>query len=147
MATIRKFEDLEIWQLSRELCHLIYTFIIQSNFSKDFKLVGQINGSSGSVMDNIADGFDRGSRKEFIQFPGIAKASCGEVKSQLYRALDRKYIANEEFSEGYKLADTINSKIYHFIDYLNTSSIKRSKYKGRMEEPAGIYLTLNLPFD
>src|SRR5205809_564697 len=105
MATIRRFEDLEIWQLARKLCNMIYPYTGYAGFSKDFKLINQINGSSGSVMDNIAEGFDRGGRKEFINFLGIAKGSGGEVKSQLYRAFDRKYISQEEFQSAYDLTD------------------------------------------
>ncbi len=127
MGTIRKFEDLEIWQSSRELCQMIYYFIKYEQFSNDFKLVNQVNASSGSVMDNSAEGFDRGGRKEFINFLGIAKASCGEVKSQLYRSLDRKYISEEEFNSTYHLADRINRKIQGLISYLNSTDIKGQK--------------------
>lgn len=88
MATIKIFEDLEIWKLSRQLCQVVFDFTKREIFSKDYKLVNQINGASGSVMDNIAEGFDRGSRNDFVKFLCIAKGSSGEVKSQLYRAHD-----------------------------------------------------------
>jgi len=100
MATIEKFEDLEIWQLSRQLCRRVYEFINREPFSKDYKLVNQINSSSGSTMDNIAEGVERGSRNEFIQFLSISKGSAGEVKSQLTRAFDRNYISSIEFEEA-----------------------------------------------
>ena len=109
MAAIRRFEDLEIWQKSRLLCSNIFSFIDRNNFSKDYKLVTQINGSSGSVMDNIAEGFGRASRNEFVQFLGFSKGSCDETKSQLYRALDRNYITKVEFDENYNLADEIEA--------------------------------------
>jgi four helix bundle protein len=89
---IRNFEDLEVWQNSRDLCKKIHHLIISPEFAKDFALVNQINRSSGSIMDNIAEGFGRTGNKEFIQFLSISKGSCSEVKSQLYRAMDRSYL-------------------------------------------------------
>ena len=141
MATVRRFEDLEIWQLSRVLCERIYTFINQDRFSKDFKLVNQINAASGSVMDNIAEGFDRGGRKEFIHFLGIAKGSGGEVKSQLYRAFDRKYISEKDFQSCYNQADEINRRIHGLISYLNSNETKGQKFKSKVEEPDSVYGT------
>ena len=88
MSKVERFEDLKIWQLARELCQMIHKLTIKDQFSRDFKLVGQINGSSGSIMDNIAEGFERDGNKEFIQFLTFSKGSCGEIRSQLYRALD-----------------------------------------------------------
>src|SRR5258707_1713404 len=102
MATITKFEELEIWQMARELANEIFEVFSNSEpFSRDYKLKDQINGSSGSVMDNIAEGFERGGRNEFINFLTYSKGSAGEVKSQLYRAMDRKYITKEQFDHLY----------------------------------------------
>src|SRR5688572_16075109 len=120
MATITRFEDLPIWQQSRTLCSNIHQLFSKATFYADFKLRDQINGSSGSVMDNIAEGFERGSRNEFIQFLGYSKGSCSEVKSQLYRALDRQYVTESEFQITYELADRISVQIHHFIKYLNS---------------------------
>lgn len=132
MATITKFEDLEIWQLARELAKEIHTVYIQSElFSKDYKLRDQINGSSGSVMDNIAEGFERSGRNEFINFLTIAKGSAGEIQSQLYRALDRKYISKEKFDDLYEKAAQIGKKSGAFINYLNKSEHKGNKFKNR----------------
>lgn len=132
MATIRKFEDLEIWQIARSLCKEIFDIYSNSEvFSKDYKLKDQINGSSGSAMDNIAEGFDRNSRNEFIQFLSISKGSVGEVKSQLYRALDRNYITNEIFEHLYKKADELSNKTGGFISYLNSSEFRGLKFKDR----------------
>lgn len=132
MATISKFEDLEIWQLARELANEIFEAFIQSpDFAKDFKLKEQINGSSGSVMDNIAEGFERGGRNEFINFLTYSKGSVSEVKSQLYRAFDRKYINKKQFESMYDKADIIGKKTGSFIVYLNNSEHKGSKFKNR----------------
>lgn len=147
MATIRRFEDLEIWQLARELCNTVYTFTKREEFSKDYKLINQINSSSGSVMDNIAEGFDRGGRKEFMNFLGIAKGSAGEVKSQLYRSLDRKYISEKDFQSTYNLADEINRKIHGLISYLNATETKGQKFKNRVEEPNASYGTFDFAFE
>ncbi len=137
MATITKFEELEIWQLAKELANEIFDLFTGSEgFSRDFKLKDQINGSSGSVMDNIAEGFERSGRNVpiaigIINFLTFSKGSAGEVKSQLYRALDRKYITQEQFERLYEKTDLIGKKIGAFINYLNSSSHKGNKFKNR----------------
>ncbi len=131
MATITKFEDLEIWQLARAFANSIYKLTIEEKFSKEFKFKEQIKSSSGSVMDNIAEGFGRESRLEFINFLGIAKGSLSESKSQLYRALDSALIPKASFEILYKQADTIAAKIGAFIIYLNKTEIKGQKFKDR----------------
>ncbi|SRR5258705_5744498 len=143
MATIKKFEDLEIWQIARILCQNVFQFANRENFSRDYKLMHQINGSSGSAMDNIAEGFERGSKNEFIQFLGIAKGSAAEVKSQLYRATDRKYITKDEFNTNYILAEKISKGCNGLISYLNQSEYKGEKFKHRVEEPEEFYFTLD----
>ena len=129
MANIEKFEDIKSWQLARELCKFIHSYTLKDLFSKDYRLVGQIKGSSGSIMDNIAEGFERNGRKEFIQFLSIAKGSSGELRSQLYRAIDNEYITNEEFDRAFKLCEEVSKLISGFMVYLNQSEIKGSKYK------------------
>ncbi|MFN2439765.1 MAG: four helix bundle protein, partial [Chitinophagaceae bacterium] len=122
-ATIKTFEDIESWQKAREVCKVLGDFIDENKFRKNFRLIHQIEGSSGSIMDNIAEGFERGTRAEFIQFLGYAKGSCGELRSQLYRALDRKYISLDEFETIKIMVMTISSLIQKFINYLLSSTV------------------------
>ena len=118
MAAIEKFEDIKAWQEARELLKSIYEITSKGNFSKDWELKNQIRRSAVSVMSNIAEGFDRSSDKEFIQFLRIATGSCSELKSQLYAALDQKYIINELFSKIYQKATDVTKLINGFIRYL-----------------------------
>ncbi len=97
MATVKRFEDLEIWQLARQLSKEIFELTKSGDLSKDFKLRDQMRSSSGSTMDNIAEGFERNGNKEFSQFLSIAKGSNGELRSQLTRIFDREYITQTEF--------------------------------------------------
>jgi len=127
VASIKRFEDLETWKVSRELCNKIGDIIDKGLLRKNYRLIDQIEGSSGSIMDNIAKGFERGTRAEFIQFLGYSKGSCGELRSQLYRAFDRKYISDAEFNELYLLAVRISIMIHRFIKYLQTTEIKGTR--------------------
>ncbi|MDR3022400.1 four helix bundle protein [Chryseobacterium sp.] len=129
MGTINRFEDLEIWKLSRELCNEVYHIIESTNLKNNFKLCNQIDASSGSVMDNIAEGFERNGNRESIQFLSIAKASCGETRSQLYRVFDRNFISQEKFETLIEQTETLSRKISSFIKYLNTTDLKGTKYK------------------
>ncbi len=101
MAKVERFEDLEIWVLAREICKDTNHLFKNSTLANDYDLRNQMDRSSGSIMDNIAEGFERNGNKEFIQYLSIAKASCGELRSQLYRAYDREHISKEIF-ENYK---------------------------------------------
>ena len=131
MATIKRFEDINAWQKARELADNIYRLTKENEFAKNFDLKNQINRSAGSIMDNIAEGFGRGGRKEFINFLGISKGSLDELKSQLYRALDRNYIANDVFSNLYAQADEVGKMIAAFMAYLNKSDVDGEKFKNR----------------
>ena len=129
MATVKQFEDLDIWKLARTLCDDINKVANNTELRRDYKLYSQIDGSSGSVMDNIAEGFERNGNREFIQFLSISKASCGETRSQLYRVLDRNYINKEMFNKLYEQTLVLGRMIGGFINYLKKSDLKGSKYK------------------
>jgi four helix bundle protein len=128
MATINTFEELEIWQLSREICQDVWDLFEKTSLGKDFELKNQMNRSSGSIMDNIAEGFERNGRREFINFLSYSKGSCGELRSQLYRAFDRKHISNDEFEFLKIKTITESKKIGSFMSYLVKSDNKGSKF-------------------
>lgn len=125
---VEKFEDLEIWQEARELCKYIFTLTSKDPFSKDYKLREQIHGSSGSIMDNISEGFERDGKREFIQFLSIAKGSCGETRSQSYRAFDFRYINQVELDQLLERTERLGKRIGSFMNYLKKSTIKGSKF-------------------
>lgn len=131
MAEIKKFEDIAAWQKARILSKAIYDRSNLKPFNSDFDLKSQIRRSSGSVMDNIAEGFERGGRLEFIQFLSISKASSAEVRSQLYRALDQNYITKQDFDELYMLSEEISKMLSSFISYLNKTEVMGEKFKNR----------------
>jgi four helix bundle protein len=121
LATITRFEDLEIWQLARQQSLDIFEISKSKQFCSDFSLINQMNSSAGSVMDNIAEGFERFSKKEFIQFLVIAKGSNGEVRSQLYRAFDKNFITKEILVKRLQFSNIIGNKLFSFIRYLSRS--------------------------
>lgn len=131
MATIKRFEDLEIWKEARIIENIIFKLLQQGKLSKDFGLRNQMNNSSGSIMDNIAEGFGRASRLEFINFLSIAKGSAVELQSQLYRCLDRQYIEEIIFDTVYSLLDVLCKKIATMMSYLNQSELKGQKFYNR----------------
>jgi len=124
---VKQFEDFEIWKLSREVCKDVYRITNYDLFNKDYKLREQIRASSGSVMDNIAEGFERNGNKEFTQFLYISKGSCGETRSQLYRAFDNKYINNVEFETIKNKTIHLSKSILTLIQYLKKSEITGPK--------------------
>ncbi len=129
MATIKKFEELDIWQLARNYAKEIYKITKYSEFSKDYKLRDQITSASGSVMDNIAEGYGRGGNKEFSLFLSYTIGSANETQSQLYRALDQEYISKGEFEKLYNKAEEIIRKSGKLIQYLRSSEFRGIKYK------------------
>ena len=126
--TIQRFEDLEIWKEAREVSILVFKLTETDRFSKDFRFRDQIRASSGSVMDNIAEGFERDGNKEFKQFLSIAKGSCGETRSQLYRALDFGYLNQSEFDLMIEQTLRLSSKLSNFMNYLAKSEITGRKF-------------------
>ena len=128
MANYSSFEEMVIYQLAREQCNQIWNLIMTTSLGQDYKLREQINGSSGSVMDNIAEGFGRGGNKEFITFLSYSRGSCCETKDQLQRCFDRKHIDENKFIDLNTKAQTIIDQISKFMNYLKTSDKKGSKY-------------------
>jgi four helix bundle protein len=118
MATIRRFEDLKSWQKARQLANAIYDLTEQPRFAKDYKLRDQIRGAGGSVMHNIAEGFDSGTNPEFIRFLKLARRSASETQSELYLALDRKYITLDQLNGAYNFATEAKKLINALIAYL-----------------------------
>jgi four helix bundle protein len=131
MATVRNFEELEIWIKARNLNKRILEITQRDSIKKDFRFYSQIRASAGSVMDNIAEGFERDSRLEFINHLSFSKGSCGEVQSQIFRAFDDKTISDEEQNELISEYKTLAKDIGNFIRYLNKSDIKGQKFAGR----------------
>lgn len=129
MARIEKFEEIEAWKLARQSTRRIYEISSEGTFSRDFALVNQIRRASISVMSNIAEGFERGGNKEFLQFLSIAKDSCGEVRSQLYIAVDQNYIKQATFEEIAKLLIETSKTISGFMKYLQGATERGSKFK------------------
>ena len=115
---IERFEDIEAWQLARELTRKVYKLTRKPKFARDFGLKGQIQDAAGSTMHNIAEGFDSETNPEFIRFLRYAKRSCTEVQSELYVALDQQYIINNEFQDVYDHAGRTRAAIRGFITYL-----------------------------
>ena len=115
---IEQFEDIEAWQLARELARKVYRLTKKPRFAKDYGLKRQIQDAAGSSMHNIAEGFDSETNAEFIRFLRYAKRSCTEVQSELYLALDEEYISTDEFKDVYEQARRTRAAVYGFIKYL-----------------------------
>lgn len=128
MATIQKFEDIESWKSAREVVKMVYKVSSEAPFSKDFALCNQIRRSAISVVSNIAEGFEREGNKEFINFLSIAKGSCGEVRAQLYIALDQNYLDNKMFSTIYEKLCETSRQIAGFMRYLQQSEMRGHKF-------------------
>jgi len=129
MSTVQRFEDLEIWQEARRLSKEIIVISNTTELNKDFKLKAQLKNSSGYVMDNIAEGFERNGNGEYRQFLSIEKGSAGEARSQLYRVFDNNYISEEKLTLLIREYEKLSIKIHNFITYLNKKDFKGTKFK------------------
>jgi four helix bundle protein len=129
VSTFQSFEEIEAWQKARELTRRIYEVSELGTFARDFGLRDQMRRASVSILSNIAEGFERSGTGEFIQFLSAAKGSAGEVRAQLYVALDRKYVDPERFKELSELAVQVSRMISGLMTYLKQSGIRGTKYK------------------
>ena len=129
MSKIKNFEDIESWKGARKLTKQIYQITSEREFMRDFGLREQIRRAAVSVLSNIAEGFERGGDQEFIQFLSVAKGSCGEVRAQLYVALDQGYISQERFEMLSKIATEVGRLISGLMKYLKASNLRGNKYR------------------
>ena len=125
---IERFEDLEIWQETRIFSEFVFEITSKEKFKADFRFRNQIRSSSGSIMDNVAEGFGRGGNKEFLQFLYIAKGSCNESRSQGFRAFDYEYITEQELDVILEKTEMITKKINALISYLKQDKNRGTKY-------------------
>jgi four helix bundle protein len=137
---VERFEDLICWQKARGLTNAVYDLTRLPGFAKDFELVRQIRGAAVSSMSNIAEGFERWTRKELARFLDIAKGSAGEVRSQLYVALDQRYISAAQFAATKNQAEEVSKTSAGLIAYLDSHPITYQVRETASEE-------LDLPAD
>jgi four helix bundle protein len=133
MATFKTFEDIEPWQISRQLTKSIYNVTSQGSFARDFGLKDQIRKASVSIMSNIAEGFERNGTREFIQFLATAKGSAGEVRAQLYVALDQGYVDRSVFDDLSSSIIQISKMLSGLMSYLNRTNLKGTKFRSNEE--------------
>ena len=131
MATIEKLEEVRVWQKARLLAKKVYQLTFEPPIAQDFRLKDQMRGSCGGVMDNIAEGFGRGSQFEAVNSYSFAKGEAEELKSQIYRAHDVDYIGHDKFTELYSDTDEVIRMLTNWINYLNSTDIRGQKFKGR----------------
>lgn len=129
MSTFSTFEEIEAWQKARELTKRIYQISARGSFSKDFGLRDQVRRASVSIMSNVAEGYERGGTKEFLQFLSIAKGSVGELRSHLYVALDQGYVDEDSFNKLATQAVEISRMLAGLMSYLRRSGFKGTKFK------------------
>lgn len=120
MTTAKRFEDLEVWQKAKELTNLIYRLSSSGTFARDFGLRDQMRRAAVSVMSNIAERFESQTQALFIQFLSRAKGSSGELRAQLYIALEQKYITTAEFQSAFSIAELCSKQLAGLIRYLES---------------------------
>ncbi len=135
MAIIKSFEEIGSWKKAREVCKIIGEMIDAGKFRRIYRLIDQMKGSSDSIMVNIAEGFEKGSKDEFITFLGYSKGSCGELRSKLYHFFDRKYLTQQEFDMLKTLGLQISGLLQNFISYLQKSDIAGTRRKSGVKKP------------
>jgi len=133
MGTIQRFEDLQVWKKARAFSKDVFQLTQTGLFAKDYELKGQINRSAGSIMDNIAEGFERSGKAEFINFLTISKGSCAETRSQLYRAFDRNYLDEITLKKFLTEGEEVGKMLSGFITYLNKTEVAGIKFKDRVK--------------
>lgn len=124
----KRFEDLEVWISAKEFAVTLYKLTEQGDFKKDFGLKDQLRRASISIISNIAEGFERNGNKEFIQFLSIAKGSAGEVRAQLYIAIELNYISETDFNKLNEQITQVSRMLSGFMNYLKQSELKGSKF-------------------
>lgn len=135
---VSKFEDLYCWQMARELVNMIYGLTKNPAF-RDFSLRDQICRASVSIISNISEGFERGNKEEFLYFLYIAKGSCGEVRSQLYVALDCKYITQTEFDTTVEKCKQVSGLLYRFIESIKSQGYSGLRHKKTLQQVENLY--------
>ena len=129
MARLERFEDVDAWKVARELTKSVYQITAAGEFARDFGLRDQIRRAAVSILSNIAEGFERGGNKEFLQFLSQAKGSCGEIRAQLYVALDQTYISDVQLQELLEQTIRVSRLIAGLMKYLSSSGLRGSKYR------------------
>ncbi|MBI5367519.1 MAG: four helix bundle protein [Planctomycetes bacterium] len=129
MSSIERFEDLDVWKKSRVLTNEVYDVTLSGSFARDFKLHDQLRAAAVSIMSNIAEGFERDGDNEFAQFLALAKGSAGEVRSELYVSLDRKYLTPAQFEVLFAHVSEISRMLFSLSRYLRQSNLRGRKYK------------------
>ncbi|WP_375325143.1 four helix bundle protein [Flagellimonas sp. GZD32] len=128
MGRIDNFEDLEVWKIARDLCQHVEYLFQSTELGNNYALRNQMERSSGSVMDNIAEGFGRGGNKEFHNFLSYSKGSCSELKSQFYRSFDKKLISDDDYKKAIVMTEHCTNKIGAFMYYLRNTKFKGQKF-------------------
>ena len=129
MATFKRFEDIDAWQKARQLANAVYQVTRTGNFARDFALRDQVRRAAVSVISNIAEGYERGGNKEFLQFLSLARGSCGELRAQLYLASDQGYVSSQVSQSLLAQTTEIGRMIAGLMQYLQQTQIRGTKFR------------------